>query len=100
MKYEPYIPTTDEKVLGIVEKAFKTNAQRDRSDRESGFAAPGDTGLAGLLRNAICAILSGIRGRSQGDLDCIAEGLAMVIKAEVLARSLEDYIQHPRRIKE
>ena len=99
--YKAYIPTTDADVLARIQKAAATNAQRDKTDRESGAGAPGDNGLAGLMRTAICAIISGIRGRSAADQDCVYEGLAMIIKAEAGVRYLEDVIEErAKRAKE
>lgn len=83
-----------ERVRLLIEKARRTNIERDELDRMSGRSAPGDDrpgypAVMSLLRTAICAIASGLetidRDR-RGSLDCIAEGFCMVQDAELLIR--------------
>ena len=59
----------------LILKAKAANLKRDTVDRQSGYAAPGDRGLAPHLEVASAAIEAGIR---MGDWDCIAEGLVML----------------------
>ena len=65
----------------IMAKAKKTNAKRDKDERDSGFAAPMDNGPFQYLRTAAAAIESGIK---TDDWDSVAEGLVMI--EDILAR--------------
>lgn len=68
----------------LMKRARRTNEQRDLADRSNGFAAPSDGPPAVFLRNAISAITCGIETE---DWSSVAEGLDMLQKAEVTARS-------------
>lgn len=67
---------SDPNSLPIIAKAVKTNAGRDAIDRKSGFAPPSVGPLDLRLRTAMSAIYCGI---STNDMDCIAEGYAMLM---------------------
>lgn len=85
--YEPYDPRSDEAKL--IAEARERNAERDGFDRSTGFAAPPDCGIDGLLRTAVSAICSGIATRKrtpESSWECVAEGLAMLQDAELLLR--------------
>lgn len=60
----------------LLTEARKTNAERDASDRASGFAAPSDAGLLVLLDTAAAAIKAGI---TTDDFETVAEGQAMLL---------------------
>jgi hypothetical protein len=66
----------------LMQKARKTNAERDEIDRKAGFATPGDGASILLLRTAMSAIETGI---VTNDWNSVAEGLAML---EILAGRL------------
>lgn len=51
-------------------RARAVNAERDRSDRAGGFAAPLDTTLDGALRTVLTALFVGMNSQ---DWTCIAE---------------------------
>ena len=72
----------DKTYARLMEKARKTNAERDRVDRAGGFGTPGSHGPDELLRTAMTAISAGIRACDDAPL---AEGLAML---EQLHRAL------------
>jgi hypothetical protein len=78
-----YQPTDDRKTLRYIEKARKTNRQRDAIERVHGHAAPADCPLDVELRTVIDALIAGI-GRQ--DWDCVAEGVAMLQDTELKAR--------------
>ncbi len=89
--YAPYT-INDPEVLKLMIKARKTNKGRDEIDHKSGFASP-DISPLYHIRTAMSAIGSGVSGmvrgaKSKGDLDCIAEGLAMLEELELLLRKL------------
>lgn len=72
-------------------EARKTNAERDASDRASGFAAPGDTGILVLLDTAAAAIEAGI---TTDDFETVAEGQAMLLDAiQALRNRTEEKMQ-------
>jgi hypothetical protein len=58
----------------LMRKARKTNKDRDKMDKESGFASP-NVNLMACLTTAMAAIQAGI---STDDFETIAEGQAML----------------------
>lgn len=62
----------------LMAKARQTNAKRDETDRQDGYAAPSDAGVLALLRTVRSAIECGI---TAGDWNPIAEGQAMLENA-------------------
>lgn len=63
----------------LLEKAKKTNAERDAIDRKAGAATPLDMGVREVMRVAIAALRAGMRTTSW---DCVAEALVMLDQAE------------------
>lgn len=59
----------------LMTKARKTNAKRDKDEREVGFMAASDGTPEDQLRTAMCAIQCGI---VINDWECIAEAQAML----------------------
>lgn len=59
----------------LMQKARKTNAKRDQSEREAGFLANSNCSPAMQLRTAMMAIQAGI---TTNDWNCIAESQAML----------------------
>jgi hypothetical protein len=86
---EPYLPTSSRKTMQWVSDAARRCAEVDAAARESGFATPTQCGLSELLRTAISAILC---GHELGSWDEVGEGLVMVVRAEHLARQLEEKV--------
>lgn len=62
----------------IMEQARKTNAQRDQSERKSGFQAESDAHPFMRIRTAMMAIQAGI---SIDDWSCVAEAQAILESA-------------------
>lgn len=54
----------------LMQKARKTNAQRDEADRNLGFATPFDLGVSECVKTAMEAIRAGIENE---DWDFVAE---------------------------
>lgn len=67
----------------LLARARKTNRDRDRSEREAGFASPDSGDLASWLRTIAQALAAGI---AQEDWNAVAEGLAMLQDAELSVR--------------
>lgn len=59
----------------LMNKARKTNRERDTIDHETGCAAPQEGTKGMLLRTAMCALQAGI---ASGDWNCVAEGQVML----------------------
>lgn len=87
MKYEPYLPTDSLKVLTAVRDAGKRNAERDKIDEDASMLPPWKCNPDIQMRTVICALCAGIESDDWG---CIAEGLAMLIQAELPVRQLCD----------
>jgi hypothetical protein len=64
-------------VVKILARAAKTNLERDAMEREVGFGAPTDGGVAELLRTAICALECALK---MEDWNCVAEATDMLAK--------------------
>jgi hypothetical protein len=97
---EPYLPLSPERDLAVmkfIKKAMQRNADMDASDRKRGNANPAETGISGCLRTAISAIVCGMgSAQRKGELhlfDEVAEGLVLVMQAELLARQLEEKLK-------
>jgi predicted RNA-binding protein associated with RNAse of E/G family len=76
-------PTSDRKTIRYVEKARKTNQQRDATERASGNAAPSDCPLDVELRTVLTALFVGLE---QQNWSIIAEGIAMLQDTELKVR--------------
>lgn len=67
----------------LLAQARKTNAVRDRIDREKGNGAPADYDVATQLRTVLSALQAGINTQ---DWNCVAEGYVMLEHAEAAIR--------------
>ena len=70
-------------VATLMAKAEKTNRHRDRMDSKNGFSSPSDGPPDMTCRTIICALEAGL---STGDVNCIAEGLDMLVDYESTLR--------------
>jgi hypothetical protein len=87
---EPCLPTNNPRVLQMLMQAAKTNAARDKVDESNGGTALCLLPLSLQLRTAMSAIACGM---GRGTWEEVAEGLAMLVQAEVPLRQLEGEIQ-------
>jgi hypothetical protein len=71
----------------LISQARKTNAERDKIDRDSRSAPPGDGGLWPLILTVMAAIEAGVR---TADIRCLAEASAMLEEVLPRAKALED----------
>lgn len=76
--YEPAVQSAAYKRL--MDKARRTNRERDSLDRQNRGVAPVDMPLSMQLRTAIGALACGV---SMQDWDCVAEGLDILQHAEL-----------------
>ena len=67
----------------LLAAARKTNADRDESDRQAGFATPATMGPTEVVRIAMTAIGAALATQ---DMRCAAEALAMMQDCEELWR--------------
>jgi hypothetical protein len=74
---------TEESARKLLSKAEQTNAQRDKIERGSGFAPPGQGGNALWARTVMQAIYCGLRTE---DWNAVAEGLIMLRDLEFRLR--------------
>lgn len=66
---------TPSQVRDLIDKAVRTNQQRDEDEIAAGFQPPAGGDDAGLLRTAMQAILCGIQ---TDDWNNVAEGFVML----------------------
>lgn len=72
-----------EKATKLIAKARKTNAYRDKIERENGFGTPSDCGSDVLVRTALEALDCGM---AMEDWNAVAEAYVML---EPLGRKLK-----------
>jgi hypothetical protein len=71
---------SDRKFAKIMHSARARNAAMTRIEHEGGFAAPQDSGFAGLLLTVKDALECGVKAQ---DWNAVCEGLALLHKALV-----------------
>jgi hypothetical protein len=84
---EIFDPVVDPKSRRLVKKARRTNASRDKSERQHGFGVPSEIPIDCGLRTVITALACAI-GKS--DWDCVAEAYAMLQDIELKLREREE----------
>jgi hypothetical protein len=90
LEHKPYLPTANPDTLRLIQRAAEHNDALDATGAAHGFATPQSLGPTELLRTAIAAIVCGMEIR---DWDCVAQGLVMVLQAELFARQIEAKIK-------
>lgn len=83
---EYYQPSDNKKYLKLMEKARRTNDQRDKDEREAGYASPDSGSFDNQLQTVMTAICCGIITE---DWNAIAESQSMLEKIELKLRQME-----------
>lgn len=81
----------DQRYVRLMERARRTNLQRDAADRQAGFAPPPSLGVLQQLRTAMLAIECGIK---TADWECVAEGQAMLEHLRPEVEDMPDLFTH------
>ena len=87
---EPFMPTDSKKVMQMILAGAKRNAELDRIDHSKGAATPLDCGISVAMRAAMQAIAAGME---RGTWKEVAEGMALLMRAEHLVRQLEGQLE-------